>query len=72
MIYINEISPPLKVSGLSSVICKFDYNPATVEAIKSIPNARYLKKEKLWEVPINSLTLLLDTLTFVDDITFQL
>lgn len=72
MINITETSPPLKISGLSSLIVQFDFNQYVVDAIKTIPTAHYHKKEKVWELPVCYLGRLLDTLTFLDEIQLKL
>ncbi len=72
MIKIYEISPPQKISGLSSLIVQFDYNEYIVDSIKTIPTAHYHKKEKVWELPIAYLGRLLDSLTFLDEIQLRL
>jgi SWI/SNF-related matrix-associated actin-dependent regulator 1 of chromatin subfamily A len=72
MIRIFEISPPKKISGLSSLIVDFDFNQYIVDSIKTIPTAHYHKKEKCWELPICYLGRLLDSLTFLDEIQLRL
>ena len=72
MIYITEITPGRKISGLSTLLIQFEYNPYIVDAIKTIPTAHYSKKDKTWEVPICYLGRLLDSLTFLDDIQLRL
>jgi len=72
MIRIFEISPPKKISGLSSLIVDFDYNQYIVDSIKTIPTVHYHKKEKCWELPICYLGRLLDSLTFLDEIQLRL
>ena len=72
MIKIYEISPPQKISGLSSLIVQFDYNEYIVDSIKTIPTAHYHKKEKVWELPVCYLGRLLDSLTFLDEILLKL
>lgn len=67
MIRIQEICPPLKLSGLTSFLVSFDYNPEIVEAIKTVPIYKYHPKERVWEVANSCLTKLLDSLTFYDD-----
>lgn len=71
MIWIQVISPPLKLSGLSSVIVSFDWAQNKVDAMHTVPGAIYHKKDKIWEVPITSLATLLDTMTLLDDIKFR-
>ena len=72
MVNIYEISPPRKISGLSSLVIQFDYNPYIVDALKTIPTYNYDKKTKLWEFPVCYLGRLLDSLTFLDDIQLKL
>jgi SNF2 family DNA or RNA helicase len=72
LIKIYEISPPQKISGLSSLIVQFDYNEYIVDSIKTIPTAHYHKKEKVWELPVCYLGRLLDSLTFLDEIQLRL
>ena len=72
MIKIYEISPPQKISGLSSLIVQFDYNEYIVDSIKTIPTTHYHKKEKVWELPVCYLGRLLDSLTFLDEIQLRL
>ena len=72
MIFVKEISPPLKTTGVSSFVVQFEYSPEVVDKIKTVPNVLWHKKEKVWEIPASSLTALLDTLTFLDDIQLSL
>ena len=72
MIYITEISPPKKISGLSSICVHFDFNQYIVDALKTIPTFYYHKKDNIWEFPICYLGRLLDSLTFLDDIQLNL
>ena len=72
MIRIFEISPPKKISGLSSLLVDFDFNQYIVDSIKTIPTAHYHKKEKVWELPVCYLGRLLDSLTFLDEIQLKL
>ena len=72
MITIQEISPPSKISGLSSLAVSFDFNQYIVDALKTIPCYYYHKKDQIWEFPICYLGRLLDSLTFLDDIKLNL
>ena len=72
MIKIYEISPPKKISGLSSLLVSFEYNPYIVDSIKTIPTSYYHKAKKLWELPVCYLGRLLDSLTFLDEIQLKL
>lgn len=72
MINIYEVSPPNKLSGLSSLVIKFDYNEYVIDSLKTLPTYVYDKKNKLWEVPTCYLGRLLDSLTFLDEIQLKL
>ena len=72
MVKIFEVSPPNKISGLSSLVIQFDYNEFIVDSLKTLPTAHYDKKNKLWEVPTCYLGRVLDNLTFLDDIQLKL
>ena len=72
MITIIESMPPKKMSGISSFLVSFDYNPAIVDAMKTLPMAIWHKKLLAWEIPCDCLTRALDTLTFYDEIQLQL
>lgn len=71
MINIVE-AKPIKLSGLTSFRVTFNYNPAIVEAMKTLPVAIWHKKLLTWELPCDCLTQALETLTFYDEITLQL
>ena len=71
MIHVKEITP-LKFSGRSSFLISFNYNQKIVEAIKLLPNYYYHKKTYSWEVPINCLKDLLDSLVHIDSIELEL
>lgn len=72
MINIVEQKPPLKVSGLSSFLITFDYNPVIVDTIKSLPTFYYHKKTFTWEIPADLLARALDALTFIDEISLRI
>lgn len=71
MITIVE-SEPKKISGRSSFFISFPFNQEIINIIKSSGLSVWHKKESLWEVPINSLSFLLDNLTYFDDIQLKL
>ena len=71
MITITEISPPRKVSGISSFILQFHYDQRIIDAIKTLPTYSYDKKDYTWEIPVECIAKALDTLTFLDDITLR-
>lgn len=72
MVEIMEISPPAKVSGLSSFLAHFNFRQDLVDAVKAIPGAYYHKKLQTWEIPANRLAEALDSLTFLDDVKLSL
>ena len=67
MIYIRE-TIPIKMSGKSSFLISFAYDPKVVEAIKTLPIKQYIKNIQAWEIPSDCLAEALDTLTFLDNI----
>ena len=72
MIHVIESRPPKKISGVSSFLITFNYNPAIVDIVKTIPAAYYHKKTFEWEIASCYLAEALDKLTFFDEITLQL
>jgi len=72
MIYVTELRPPRKISGLSSFAINFDYNQNIVDTLKSLPTYYYHKKDYTWEIPADCLAMALDALTFFDVITLKL
>lgn len=72
IITIREISPPRKISGLSSIAVTFDFNQYVVDSLKTIPTFYYHKKDNVWEFPVCYLRRLLDNLTFLDEIQLSL
>lgn len=72
MIHITEISPPKKISGLSSICVTFEPNQYIVDSLKTIPAFYYHKKDNVWEFPVCYLSRLLDSLTFLDEINLSL
>ena len=72
MISIKEICPPRKIPGLTSFTINFDYRPEIVEVLKTLPVYYYHKKDFTWEIPVNELSLALDSLTKFADINLEL
>ena len=72
MIHITEISPPKKISGLSSICVTFDYNQYIVDSLKTVPTFYYHKKDNIWEFPVCYLGRLLDSLILLDEIKLKL
>ena len=71
MINITEISPPKKVSGISSFEISFPYDQRIVDAIKTLPTHSYDKKTYTWEIPVDCIAKALDALTFIDQINLK-
>ena len=71
MIYITE-SKPRKMTGCSSFMIKFDFNQAVVDSLKALPTYYYHRADYAWEVPLNCLSQVLESLTFIDDIHLAL
>ena len=71
MIRIIE-SKPRKMTGKSSFLIQFDFNQKIVDALKGLPTYYYHKRDYTWEVPINCLSQVLESLTFIDDIQLTL
>lgn len=55
------------MSGKSSFLISFAYDPKIVEAIKTLPVKQYIKNIQAWEIPGDYLATALDTLTFLDN-----
>lgn len=72
MIRITEISPCRKMTGKSSFLVNFDFNQKIVDALKMVPTYYYHKSDYSWEIPINYLAMVLETLTFIDDVQLHL
>lgn len=56
------------MSGKTSFLISFAYDPKIVDAIKTLPVKQYIKKIQAWEIPSDCLAEALDTLTFLDNI----
>ena len=72
MIYITEVSPTIKLPGLSSLTIKVEYDKRIVDTLHQIPNAIWHKKELVWEIPLTSLSRAVNLLTNYDDIELRL
>lgn len=70
MIRIEE-KPSEFVGGRTSLNITFPFDQKTVDIVKGCDGAYFSKRKHFWEVPINQLSYLLDSLTYVDDITFK-
>ena len=71
MITIKE-NKPNKMSGITSLFLSFNYNEKVINEIKKEPIYNFDSKTKEWELPLTSLSSLLDNLTYLDDIKLTL
>jgi superfamily II DNA or RNA helicase len=62
---------PNKLPGLSSLFISFDFNRRIVDELKLLNNSHFNPETKEWEVPVTSLSELLDRLCIIDDISMQ-
>ena len=51
MIQIQEVFPPRKLSGLTSLLINFPFNEEIINALKALPTYVYHKKDYTWELP---------------------
>lgn len=61
-----------KVPGLTSIFVEFKFNQDIIDVIKTLPCYNYSKKTHLWEVPLSSLSDLIEMLNPYDDIELRL
>lgn len=61
-----------KVPGITSLFISFSYNKEIINLIKNCDAYNFDKKTLEWEVPVNSLSYILDNLTYYDDIELSL
>lgn len=67
MIIIRELKSD-RIPTETSLSLSFDYNPKIIEILHQAEMAIWKKREKEWEVPITSLSYLIDNLCYIDDI----
>lgn len=72
MIEVKQITPPIKLPGLTSLTVKFPYDKRLVDTIHQVPSAIWHKKEGVWEVPITSLSKLVNLLSNYTEIQLVL
>lgn len=70
MIRIEE-RPSGKVSGNSSLFVSFPFDQRMVNCVRSLDVKVWHRETKEWEVPLLSLSRLIDLLTYYDDISFK-
>lgn len=61
-----------KVIGQTSLFVSFNYDPKVIEIIKQAEDYYYDNNTKIWELPLNKLSYLIDNLTLIDDINLDL
>jgi SNF2 family DNA or RNA helicase len=71
MIHIFE-DKTNKLSGNTSLFLSFSFNQDIINTIKASGSAFYNKTTRLWEVPVTSLSYLLDSLVYFDDIKLNI
>lgn len=71
MIHIEE-KQTHKLPGKTSLFVSFTYNPLIVETVKQCTVANYDKNTTTWEVPLTSLSFLLERLSQIDDVEIVL
>jgi hypothetical protein len=71
MITIREDSCK-KLPGITSLFISFSFNQEIINLLKNCDAYIFDKKTLEWEVPINSLSYVLDNLVYYDDITLNL
>ena len=70
MIRIEEKST-VKLPGITSLFVTFDFNRAVVDELKLFSNTFYNADTKEWEVPLTSLSELIDRVCKIDNITLK-
>lgn len=71
MIKIEE-KTSIKCPGMTSLFISFNYNKYIIDIIKSCDGKQWDNKNKIWEVPLLSLSSLIDSLCEFDDIELHL
>lgn len=61
-----------KLPGITSFFVSFNYNKDIIDKIKMLPSYNYDTKTKEWEIPITSLSNLLDMVALIDDVDISL
>lgn len=61
-----------KCPGITSFTVSFEYSADVVEALKQLDGAQYDKKTKSWEIPLLSLSKLLDSVAEIADVSITL
>ena len=73
MVNVIELTKPIKVSGKHSFLVQLTmFDTDVVDAIKQLPTFYYHKAAGVWEIPVNCLAQLLDSLTFITDVKLVL
>ena len=67
MIHIEE-RKTVKLPGETSLFVNFEYDPLIVDAVKQCSVAHYDKNTLTWEVPLTSLSFLIEHLSSFDDV----
>lgn len=71
MIKIKE-QKSIKTIGDTSLCITFEFNPEIIRVLKNAGDALWHKTLKVWELPINKLSFLIDNLSQIDNIDLEL
>lgn len=71
MIHIEEKASK-KCPGQTSLFISFDYRPEYVEIVKQCDGSFYHKKDKIWEVPVSEINLLIQDFNEWEDIELDI
>ena len=61
-----------KIPGLTSFYITFNFNQLIVDSLKTVESATYLPKTKEWEIPITSLSDVVNKICIYDEISIKL
>lgn len=61
-----------KIPGGTSLFLSFDFNQKIIDLIKETKYYNYDKKTHEWEIPLTSLSQILDTVCYIEDIELEL
>lgn len=71
MIHIEEKASK-KCPGQTALFISFDYRPEYVEIVKQCDGSFYHKKDKIWEVPVSEISLLIQDFNEWEDIELDI
>ena len=72
MITLTETYPK-KLPGITSIFVEFEYNSQIIDILKKHCDVlNYDKHTKVWEIPVTSISEVIDDLSLIDDIQLNL